>query len=130
MSRDLRSVLKTAKYGEQSALAEAIGVSRQSISRWARGLTVPNAERLPEIEAFFGLEPGTIRIDAPPSNAELDQRVKDLEAGQAELKAALAPGRSERIAGEIFMPGGYQNLSPAQKSEVDALIVRLLGDGE
>ena len=39
---------------DQDALAAAIGVNKQSLSRWERGLRSPNAEHLREIARTCG----------------------------------------------------------------------------
>lgn len=50
----------------QAALAECLGVGQQVISKWERGITVPQDEHLTALrrttvtEATFTLEPGTL----------------------------------------------------------------------
>lgn len=38
----------------QSEFAECIGVSKESISRWERGVTMPSIDRLASIADYFG----------------------------------------------------------------------------
>ena len=45
--------LRKAKGMSQEKLAELVGVSRQSISKWESGETIPELERLVELSRIF-----------------------------------------------------------------------------
>ena len=59
--------VRKAKGMSQEKLAELVGVSRQSISKWESGETIPELERLVELSRIFEvttdylLKPGEIR---------------------------------------------------------------------
>lgn len=47
----------------QTALAELLGVSRASVSRWESGLRLPEEDLLPTIAEKTGIDPGELRPD-------------------------------------------------------------------
>jgi len=47
--------LRAARGITQEALAEAMGVSAQAVSKWERGTTMPDISLLPELSVFFGV---------------------------------------------------------------------------
>ena len=49
----------------QEKLAEYVGVSRQAVSKWEKGLALPTAENIGRIEQALGLEEGTLSISIP-----------------------------------------------------------------
>lgn len=57
----------------QEQLAEALGVSRNTIGRWERGECAPNADKVAELDRMLAqLEAPTVSADtsAPPKEAE------------------------------------------------------------
>lgn len=46
--------------GAQTRLAEAAGVTVQTVNKWVQGQTHPESERWPSIEAHFGWDDGEI----------------------------------------------------------------------
>ncbi len=52
LSRNIKK-LRQSKAMTQEELAESLGVSFQSVSRWENGLSYPDIELIPEIAAFF-----------------------------------------------------------------------------
>lgn len=54
----MQITLKAARINKnlkQSEAAKRIGVSEATISKWERGLCVPNVKFIPEIEAVYGV---------------------------------------------------------------------------
>ena len=49
------SALRTARGLSQSQLAEALEVSRQSVSKWETDASVPDLDRLVKLAELFGL---------------------------------------------------------------------------
>ena len=72
----------------QEALAEKLGTSFQSVSRWENGTTYPDIEFLPAIARIFGTTvDGLIGCDATPSDEEMESFVKQWnKAGFANVK--------------------------------------------
>lgn len=54
LTNKLRS-LRTTRGITQEALAAAMGVSPQAVSKWERGTTMPDVSLLPELSVFFGV---------------------------------------------------------------------------
>lgn len=54
LTNKLRS-LRSARGVTQEALAEAIGVSAQAVSKWERGAAMPDISLLPELAVYFGV---------------------------------------------------------------------------
>jgi len=76
----------------QSDLAEAIGVSQQTIANWENDRAVPEPERLLKLRQFFGPESPLNGID-PKGLADLEQRAPRtlLFAEQFELERQSQP---------------------------------------
>lgn len=83
----------------QEALAEALGVSRQAVSKWESGLAMPEVEKLVELarifsvslDALFGLEPSPAAQPqaGPPPQGEDERPLAGL-SGEEMLRRALA----------------------------------------
>lgn len=78
--------LRTGKGMSQGDLADALGVSRQSISKWETGGAVPELEKLVKLSALFGVtldelvtgtkpdHPETVTPEAPPVQVIVEHR--------------------------------------------------------
>lgn len=59
--------LRKAKHLSQLAAAEHLGISRQAISRWETGLSVPSTENLRRLAALYGVSlDELLRTGGPP----------------------------------------------------------------
>ena len=54
------SALRAARGMKQDELAAALGVSRQSVSKWETGASVPELDKLVQLAGLFG-------VTLPPS---------------------------------------------------------------
>lgn len=63
-TKDVILELRTKKGLSQDELAEKVYVTRQAVSRWETGETVPNTETLKLLSRFFGVSINTL-IGAP-----------------------------------------------------------------
>ena len=59
-TKDVIYQLRTEKGLSQDELAEKVFVTRQAVSRWETGETVPNTETLKLLSAFFGVSINTL----------------------------------------------------------------------
>lgn len=59
-TKDILLELRTKKGLSQDALAEKIYVTRQAVSRWENGETVPNTETLKLLSKFFNVSINTL----------------------------------------------------------------------
>lgn len=84
--------LRKAKGMSQEKLAELVGVSRQSISKWESGETIPELERLVELSRIF--EVTTDYLLKPGEMDELTIRTEKLEKRQNDLQSEV---RKEHI---------------------------------
>lgn len=48
-------VLRTSSQLSQESIAALIGVSRQSVSKWEKGLAIPSAENLKRLSEIFSI---------------------------------------------------------------------------
>ena len=47
--------LRTARGMSQEALADALGVSRQAVSKWETGAAVPDVDKIVQLSDFYGV---------------------------------------------------------------------------
>lgn len=76
-------------YGAQNRLAEHLGVPRQKVSNWVKGVGSPPRELWPQIEKFFGLDYGSIATEiavALGADPTILSRVHALEEEVADLR--------------------------------------------
>lgn len=59
-TKDVILTLRTAKGLSQEALAEELHVTRQAVSRWETGETLPNTETLKLLSSFFDVSINTL----------------------------------------------------------------------
>ena len=59
-TKDVIYELRTKKGMSQDELAERVFVTRQAVSRWETGETVPNTETLKLLSTFFGVSINTL----------------------------------------------------------------------
>ena len=61
------SALRAARGMKQDELAAALGVSRQSVSKWETGVSVPELDRLVQLAGLFGVTLDELAGLEPPS---------------------------------------------------------------
>lgn len=93
--------------GSQSALADALGVRAQTVSKWVSGDVTPEPGRWPAIEAALDLDEGSLRaahlaaITPHPADAgariplEVQVALQTLGAELVQLRAEVAELRAE-----------------------------------
>ena len=102
--------LRTDKGMSQTDLAEALDVSRQSISKWETDASVPELEKLIKLSEIFG-----VSLD----QLVLGKETQPVQAAQTAPQPQLqAPGLTRKIAGTILLCFGA----------VVCLLIALLGD--
>ena len=103
--------LRKANNMSQEQLAEKVGVSRQSISKWESGESIPEMERIVELSMVFDVT--TDYLMKPSEVDELAARTKRLEVQQEDLRLKLqkehlrnfrilSSGMVNAIAMEVF----------------------------
>ena len=58
--------LRTERNLSQGDLAEALGVSRQSVSKWETGGSVPDLDKLVKLSQLFGVSLDELVLDRKP----------------------------------------------------------------
>ena len=118
--------LRAARNMSQGDLAEALEVSRQSISKWENGTAVPELDRLIKMSQLFGLTLDQLVGDEPPqtptppssafeSTAQAgptSHRTPGIVAGIAFLCVAFFTGLILTLVANLFV-GIYSSLSLA-----------------
>ena len=80
----------------QEDLAEALGVTRQTVSKWENGISAPDLSLIPAIAAFFGVSTDTLfEYDLSQSR----RNVEDIVARAAKLRCER-PAEAETIIRE------------------------------
>ena len=64
--------LRTKNGYSQETLAEELGVSRQSISKWELGTTLPETDKLLAIGQLFGVSLDSLLVDSMPLDTKDD----------------------------------------------------------
>ena len=65
-TKDIILELRTKKGLSQDELAESVFVTRQAVSRWENGETIPNTETLKLLSKFFNVSINTLIIAERP----------------------------------------------------------------
>ena len=95
----LRSSLAAMPRGSQMRLAEAAGVSKATVSRWASGAIIADMDRWQIIEQFFEWEPGRVatELGAVPERSvrhEIDELREQVDILEREVEQLLAATRT------------------------------------
>ena len=69
--------LRNEKSVTQAELAEMLGVSNRSISRWENGTTMPDFDLLIELAKYYDLEVGEI-LDGERKDKDMDDKTEEL----------------------------------------------------
>lgn len=106
----LRSELRRA-HMSQAALADRLGVSQQTVSKWLTGETQPRVKLLPALAEALGLEPTdlsaalvartepkTLDEEMELRVAALDRRIRDLSPEQMDRLEAYLRGLRDGAA--------------------------------
>ena len=64
---------RSAKNWSQTELAEALDVSRQSISKWENGTSVPELDKLIKMRELFGVTIDELVFDTPKEQKALQK---------------------------------------------------------
>lgn len=68
----------------QAALASAIGIRQQTVSKWLKGEVAPPVPRLVEIEQALGMPPATLTSEVLGQKVRTMKRAKGRQLGIAE----------------------------------------------
>lgn len=78
--------------GTAAAMAVAVGVTQETVSKWSKGTTEPTPDKYPAIEEFLGLPAGTLRMAAgltPEGETALSEWMTGIEERLESLELAL-----------------------------------------
>ena len=114
MGKEIRR-LRNDRGLTQEALAAALNVSAQTVSKWECGNTVPDVQLLPEIAVFFGVSIDQLFAMTPQQQMErIENRIYDRglfdEAEQRQIEAQLRVfaedpanvGRTELLLAKLY----------------------------
>lgn len=74
--------LRTGRGLKQDELAEALGVSRQAVSKWEMGTGVPTLENLVALSEYFGVSLDSLVKDSPAEKAPEPEEMRDFESAE------------------------------------------------
>lgn len=114
MGKEIRR-LRNARGLTQEALAAALNVTAQTVSKWERGNCVPDVQLLPELAVFFGVTIDQLFAMTPEQQMErIENRIFDggmiSEAEQRQLERQLGAfaedvkltGQAELVLTELY----------------------------
>lgn len=89
--------LRSEKNLSQGELADALDVSRQSISKWETNSSVPELDKLIKLSQIFGVTLDELILDKPPQEAPQAPPPQTVCAEKA------APGFGQKVTGTILI---------------------------
>lgn len=102
----------------QEELASHLGVSRQSVSKWESGASIPDLDKILKLSALFGVSTDFLLKDSTelPPAAEFEEPVDEPESGAARILTLAQAGEYldlvRRAAGKIALGVSLCVLSP------------------
>ena len=96
--------LRTERNLSQGDLAEALGVSRQSVSKWETGGSVPDLDKLVKLSQLFGVSLDELVLDRKPPCEEAPPQEAPQEAPPpvtVVVQRERTPGR--KVAGVVLL---------------------------
>ena len=96
--------LRTERNLSQGDLAEALGVSRQSVSKWETGGSVPDLDKLVKLSQLFGVSLDELVLDRKPPYEEAPPQEASQEAPPpvtVVVQRERTPGR--KVAGVVLL---------------------------
>ena len=114
--------LRTERGMSQEALAEQVGVSRQSVSKWEGGISVPDLERLKALSRVFGVSYDYLLddgLDEPDENSVSKSRAPILGGLLCAVGAVC-------VLAWLFLSLGSENAAAAVQ---ESSVVTINGQG-
>lgn len=93
--------LRTSRGMSQEELAEALGVSRQSVSKWENGASVPDLDKLVGMSRLFG-----VTLDQLVCGAEAQPKAGEEPGGPETPKEKESPTPVRRTVGAVLLAVG------------------------
>lgn len=90
--------LRTENGLSQGDLAERMHVSRQTISRWENGATIPSAESIRLLSQLYGISADALLHGEPPAAAEPEAHEAEPVRPAPEAAAPARPGSRRKLA--------------------------------
>ena len=127
---DYLKKLRTENHLSQEKLAEKLGVSRQSISKWEQGYAVPDTDNVFKLSKLYGLSVDTIlncgetdgiKTDAPAENSGTADSA-NTNAAFAEEKAEEPPKRKRRCRLSVYCCVRYGGAWRSQQQFVEIFV--------
>ena len=97
MFKDNLKVLRTEKGLSQEALAERLHIVRQTISKWEKGFSVPDAEMLIHLADVLGTSVATLLGSTIEITDSSDKQIISVQLEQLNAMLAEKNNRSRRI---------------------------------
>ncbi len=103
------AALRTEKKLSQGALAEQVGVSRQSVSKWETGASTPDLEKLMLLADFFGVTLDALVKDSTPAPSVVENESPEpipVEVTAVSYAEPRKGATQQRIAACLLILGG------------------------
>lgn len=102
------------------ALAVRLGVTRQAVSNWKRGVNLPDPLAAYRLGDLAGIDPLIVIADVERERAERMSREQDADAWGVILKRLGGAAASVLLGTVLSAPPGAANASPSQGRTADS----------
>lgn len=102
------------------ALAVRLGVTRQAVSNWKRGVNLPDPLAAYRLGDLAGIDPLIVIADVERERAERMSREHDADAWGVILKRIGGAAASVLMGTVLSAPPGAANASPSQGKRADS----------
>lgn len=131
LSEKIYMLRKNSKLSQEQ-LAEKIGVSRQAISKWESGTSIPEIDKLVLLSEYFNVSIDYLVKEKSEDQQDIGQTVTDDEKQPVDLSKSKAIGLVICVVGVVCLVlwGAISVLIPARTEQIStSSMIQIDGNG-